>query len=225
MDIFICAHKDFVEYPKNDVYKIIHGQEKINIPLTQIQEKIDKDNPLRNKQQLYGEGSRIYHIWKNEQLKDYVGICHYSRFFDFYDHIPQMNEIFKEYDIVLPKPLYVGNVYQQYGMCHNIADLNLIFEIIKCKYPQYTNSAIKTLNSPILFGGNMFIMKKEDFIDYCTFIFSILEEFDKIRIFTDMANVEKYIKSNSDKYLKNFSPKCSLHVPIKEVGGYFGEKF
>jgi hypothetical protein len=56
------------------------------------------------------------------------------------DNIPDIDELFKEYDIITSKPiLYKLPVKWHYGRCHNIEDLYIVGGIIADKYPQYSN--------------------------------------------------------------------------------------
>lgn len=221
LDIFICAHKDFDVYPKNDVYKVVHGDEKINVDLPQIVE--GNGDSLITKQQLYGEGSRIYWIWKHCELKDYVGFCHYSKYFGFYDNVPNMDEIFKKWDCVATRPLNVKNLFKQYTKCHNNDDLVWLSQIIKRQHPQMFKKFVYVMMNPFLFSCNMFIMKKEDFIKYCEFVFPILQEFDMLRNFRTSKDAKNYVIKNKDKYIKKFAPNNSIDYQSR-IDGFLLER-
>lgn len=208
VDIFICAHKNFDTYPNNPKYKIIHGTEKIDVDLEQYEES--GDDTLSAKQKLYGEGSRIYWLWKHYDIKDYIGICHYSKYFSFYDDVPNMDDEFKDCDVILPRRLYVGSVYMNYALCHNINDLMLIGGIINKYHNEYIKDFEKVLNDKSLFCCNMFIMKKEDFNKYCEFVFDVLDKFDRAKGFKCDEDVEKHVKENSSAYLKKYEPNSTV---------------
>lgn len=58
-------------------------------------------------------------------------------------------------------------------------DLKRCYQILCSMYPDYKQDAQAFFNGNKACFCNMFIMKKEIFFDYCTWMFPILEEFDK----------------------------------------------
>ena len=75
------------------------------------------------------------------------------------------------------------------------------------------------MHNNIIFPCNMFIMKKEDFIEYVDFVKWALDEFVKV-IGTD---IEKRIEDNKDKYLKDFYPNDEVWYQYR-IGGYLAER-
>jgi len=207
LDIFICTHKVFTPEVFNDAYKILDNR------------VIDKSE-IKLDDKFYSEFLSFYYVAKKCQLKKYVGFCHYRRYFDFLDDIPDMDEIFKKYDTIVIKPLNLNKtVREQYAFFHNIEDLEIIEKIIKEKYPEHIEGFENYLNGNIFIPYNMFIMKSEDFKEYVKFVFEILDEYLKI-VGTD---IRKRIEDNKDKYLKDFSPNNSVDYQYR-IGGYLGER-
>ena len=206
--IFICTHKDFKKEVTNECYEIVDIRKN----------KIKEHNHLDDK--FYSELLSFYNVSKYPNLPKYVGFCHYRRYFDFLDDIPDMDEIFKKYDTIVIKPLILSKtVREQYALFHNIEDLEIIEKIIKEKYPEHIKGFENYLNGNIFIPYNMFIMKREDFKEYVKFVFEILDEYLKI-VGTD---IRKRIEDNKDKYLKDFSPNNSADYQYR-IGGYLGER-
>lgn len=195
--IYICAHKDFKEAVTNKkVYKIVTGENckfenHYSVPF--VIERNEEDSLLALNPSL-GECSRIYWIWKHESLSDYIGICHYRRYFYFLNDVPDFDLEFKIYDAILPTPLK-ENIYVQYKGCHNLNDLLKINEILK---DLYGVQDFKETNC--IFPGNMFIMKKNDFCNYCQFVFSVIFEFMRRNNLHIMEDVDKYVEENRFQY-------------------------
>lgn len=146
-----------------------------------------KDN-ISNLNYLINEMTSIYWFWKNYNLNNlsYVGFNHYRRFFlfnEFYDY--------KNYDILASQPFKFYkkiNLYEQYKLFHNINDMNKLIEIIDQLYPD--NQFKSYLNNyDFNYICNMFIMKKDLFIEYCEFIFPILKKLINV---INIANRDSY---------------------------------
>lgn len=218
VDIFIGTQKTFTPAVTNEVYKIIVGNHEIenNSNLELINCKHDSTLDDR----FYSELYMLDYVSKNIELKQYVGFCHNRRYFSFLDGIPNLDELFSEYDAIVAKPkILKTNVKSQYLTCHNIEDLYIIGGIIAEKYPEQAKMWKNFINGNILIPYNMFIMKREDFKEYIDFIFSILDEYLKI-VGTD---INKRIYDNYEKYIKKFYPNNTVEYQYR-IGGYTAER-
>lgn len=205
IDIFICTHKDFTPTVKSGVYKVIDTRTiKANLPLD------DK---------FYSELYHFKYVYDNVELKKYVGFCHYRRYFDFLDNIPNMDEIINECECIVCYPMDVGDIKGHYAACHNIEDLEIVENIIKEKYTEYYDMCELFLKGHWLVPYNMFIMKSEDFKEYCEFIFGVLNEYLNV-VGTDIS---KRIEDNKEKYLKAFYPNNTVEYQYR-IGGYLAER-
>ena len=231
LDIFILAHKDFEQRVSNDVYTIVSCKdEKINTTLPVIYDTIKSneekgiEDTITDWNDFYSELSMTYWLWKNQPLKDYVGICHYRRYFSFFDDIPNMDEIFKEYDAILPTPYQFGcSVKAQYFACHNVLDIDIMMEVIDELYPQYKEDADTVMKSNTFYPCNMLIMKKQDFKKYCEFVFGVLDGYlDKLNI-EYLEDMEKHVKNDWGNYHKPFYPNNTLWYQMR-IGGALGER-
>jgi len=219
LDIFICAHKMFNKQVLNESYKILSVGKN---------NELYGDNIIRDDvgitccdlNNFYSELSGYYWIWKNYNIKDYIGFCHYRRFFDFMDDIPNMDEIFKEYDIILPSKEHFGcSIYNQYKQSHNIDDLNEIIDIVKDK----DISVDILLSDNRMYCFNMFIMKRELFYEYCEFIFGICQEYLQRHNIQNMEDIKKMMDENKEKYYKNFYPSNDFRYQCR-IGGFLAER-
>ena len=69
--------------------------------------------------------------------------------------------------------LFIKGMRNQFCRCHGCKHYDEIIDIIKRIKPEYYESAIKTINITRLHVGNLFIMKKSDFLKYCEFIYDV----------------------------------------------------
>lgn len=82
-------------------------------------------------------------------------------------------------------------VYRQYCQFHNQKALDCVIDILKKKYPEYKDAADEYLHSKEIYYMNMFIMKWELFAEYASWLFDILETYEKSEVYSEVAAVEK----------------------------------
>lgn len=194
--IYICCHKDYENVGiTNPIYKLITSNDiKNNSNL----ELIKTDNYLDNR--MWSELSQIYYIWKHPELQaDNIGICHYRRYFDFMNDIPDD----------LSKPLIPESImsflnnFATYSACHNGKDLLGLVRLIKTDFKDYLIPFIQMMDSHIYYPYNMFILNKELFNQYCEFIFNILLKLDeKLGINNNYIEMIKHIGMLRESYIK-----------------------
>lgn len=210
LDIFICTHKEFATPVRNKAYKIVWAN-KIKDDIT--------NNGLKD--DFYSEFYQFKYINDNVPFKKYIGFCHYRRYFNFLDDIPDMDSIFSEYDAIVGKPIIYDTrtIKQDYANYHNVEDLYIVGGIIADKYPSYCQMWHNFINGKVFIPYNMFIMKSEDFKEYIKFIFDILDEYINIV----GTNIVKRIGNNVEKYLKTNHPNNTIDYQYR-IGGYIGER-
>lgn len=209
LDLFICTHKEINPIVKNKVYKQINCNDINN----------DTWNGLQGS--FYSEIMSYAYIAENYKLKKYIGFCHYRKYFGFLDNIPNLDGIFKEFDAIVAEPIINKRetIKEQYARFHNIEDLYIVGGILADKYPDYSKAWHSFINGNLLIPYNMFIMKREDFKEYISFIFNILDEYVKVI----GTNIAKRITDNKEKYLKNFYPNNTIEYQYR-IGGYLAER-
>lgn len=213
LDLFICTHKDFDPPVKNPCYKIANAKD-INNDTA--------ENGLPGS--FYSEILIYFDIAKRKDLKDYVGFCHYRKYFSFMDNIPIMDDSFKECDVIAVKPKkFNGSIKGHYAKWHNVEDLEIVEYIIGKKYPDYKEFTERYFNEgKLLLPCNMFIMKRDDFIKYVDFIKDVLDEYLNVV----GMDIEKRIEDNKDKYLKDIEkfPQNGEVWYQYRIGGYLAER-
>lgn len=151
----------------------------------------------------YNEMTALYWAWKNyEELgnPDYIGLMHYRRHFifdeklsdvinvrDFYEESyldflnyseDKISDFVDGYDFI-PHIGRVDNVYKHYIQNQRKEDIDLANEIVLEMYPEYEKAMKEYYAGEYSNFCNMCIFSKELFFQYCEWIFSILQEFEK----------------------------------------------
>lgn len=188
--IYVMTHKKYTK-PDNEEYISLHVGREGKEDLGYLGDN-SNDN-ISNKNRNYCELTGLYWLWKNVQC-DMIGICHYRRYF-FKDRKVLSKEyiehILGTYDLILPTSSGspYKDTFQHYEEKHVIRDLLTCEEVIKEKYPAYSDSFQWCMKTNLFSVGNMMIARKEVFDEYCLWLFDILFEVEK-RI--DISSYDEY---------------------------------
>lgn len=161
----------------------------------------DTGENISHKNRSYCELTAQYWAWKN-LTADHYGFFHYRRYLypdrrakrpyrieraaapevlerlgygDFPELIPQ-------YDLILPRgeDMHIP-VWEHYAQAphHHEKDLKLAVELLLDAHPEYRAAAETYLAGSNCYFGNIFIARRAVFFDYCSWLFPLLEEFDR----------------------------------------------
>lgn len=209
MDIKIYSsfYKKYFIYKSNIIEPVFVGaalgQNDLNIIGDDTGDNISKKNGTFN------ELTLIYWVWKNTHSQDYVGFCHYRRYFvnRGMNKIEKLANLFipdsesrkinklsrlltrfdtdaesqlKGYDIALPKPIVMNRTLrEQYSDYHDIAHYDEMGKVIKELFPQFWPAFEDASERNAFFIANMFIFSRKYFDQFCEFVFPILFELEK----------------------------------------------
>ena len=159
-----------------------------------------KDN-ISAKNRSYCELTAQYWAWKNVAA-DYYGFFHYRRFLYpdtgakapyLVEREPSLNLLDKlgyrdfdkligQYDLIAPKgeDMYVP-VREHYANApyHHQKDLTTVEEILRERHPEMVEAVETYLSGTVCYFGNIYVMGRDVFHDYCAWLFPILAEFDR----------------------------------------------
>lgn len=175
--IFTATHIPFSP-PADDTYVPLHVGRAAGNDLGYLGDDTGDNISLINC--FYGELTGLYWIWKNYHSSDYVGLCHYRRYFLNQNHeiMSKLDylRIFSSYDVIISKPIYSEKTYYEcYKEAHNINDLLTVGETIRKLFPDYFPVFEEILNSHYIYSGNLFAASKSLFNQYADWLFTILK--------------------------------------------------
>ncbi|MBQ4406169.1 MAG: DUF4422 domain-containing protein [Bacteroidales bacterium] len=179
--IFVACHKP-VDVISNDVYKPIHVGRSISKYRDEMSYMIGDDtgDNISEKNPYYSEMTAQYWAWKNYHDTEYIGFCHYRRFFKNTFTNNNIDKILKGNDVIMVGPsLRIHNRinYLKNFVCGE--DIMIFVEVLSKLYPDYYYTLLKYSNNFIDYPLNMFICKKTVFDKYAQWIFNILFECEK----------------------------------------------
>ena len=232
----------------NEKIKIFVSYHDVNLPLfknkihqpiltgafeKEIKEGFVADNTgdnISNKNKNYGELTAQYWVWKN-YLKEnpqveYIGFCHYRRFFDcqkrvkkyafkkhnyktyrekFFNTIDS-NEVYesiKNYDIIMPATeVWDINCYDRFVYYHSKEGIDKAIEIIEKHFSEYVPYMEEYLNGKKEISGLLFIMKRELFEQWIEWIYKFSTLLEKE---LDLSKYNTYMTVRIFPYLaENF---------------------
>ena len=191
--ILVAAHKKCKVPEKQDLFLPIlvgaKGKDDIKGFI-----RDDKGDNISDKNPFYCELTGLFWAWKNLD-SEYVGLCHYRRYFTCKKHLPKkeedrmkcvitkddVEEKLNKADIILPKKrnYLIENLYSHYKHTMYVEPLDIAGEIIKEKYPEYYKEFENLKKRKTAHMFNMFIIKKNYLDEYCAWLFDILFELEK----------------------------------------------
>ncbi len=181
--IYTVSHKEFKK-PEDSLYEPIYvgkyGMEKEFMRSDSRGDNISKYNLFIN------ETTALYWIWKHSK-EDYIGICHYRRFFLQDEERnsrnilsnPFADSILNKYDIILPQTILLENIKVQLERHVDPKAYEEGWKIITClikkKQPDYWDSFVYFFNcAKIMYPCNMFVTRKKIADSYCEWLFSFI---------------------------------------------------
>ena len=143
----------------------------------------DVGDNISAKNQHYAEMTAIYWLWKNQVDCEYLGICHYRRHFDLSNH--NINQIIaNDIDGILTTPRLVLNgireTFIQDTPVTEAVFAGMIEAIRNICGNDVAVEAEAYFNRRFYYPNNMFIAKNKIFNEYCSWIFPILNEMEKV---------------------------------------------
>lgn len=179
--IFTMTHKKF-KAPEDPIYMPLHvgraGAQDYGYAGDNTGDNISEKNCY------YGELTGVYWVWKNIRTSDYVGICHYRRYFCT-EEGRILNEkdylsILKDYDIITSKKLKLNfSYFDGYASDYNIFDLVTTGEVIRQIYPEYYDAFERLVHGNGTYFGNMMVASKKLYDEYSQWLFTIFAEVEK----------------------------------------------
>lgn len=175
--IYVMTHKKFPE-PANPMYIPLHvgreGKEDLGYMGDNTGMNISQKNCY------YSELTGLYWVAHNVVDTDYLGLCHYRRYFLNQDgqllDEAFCEQVLKDYDVILAKAVYhQKSYYEVYEEAHNIRDLQVTGEVLKELYPEDYPVFAEIVAGTKVYSGNMFISSRQHFLEYTQWLFTIFD--------------------------------------------------
>ena len=152
--ILVACHKPDSVY-EDEVYTPIHVGRAISKCTDDMHHMIGDDtgDNISDKNPMYCEVTAQYWAWKNLKDVEYIGLCHYRRYFG--QRVTNDNiEFFlsDKYDVMLAKKQYdYKKVLFRLILASSQEDLYIFLYAIKKLYPEYLSTACEFINNNVYY--------------------------------------------------------------------------
>ena len=206
----------------------------------------DTGDNISSKNASYCELTGMYWAWKNLKGVDYIGLCHYRRYFDF-NHIgrkifplstiktkhfydlnldisPKAEKWLKHNGCIIAKPSHQhASLFTHYCEWHYSTDFKILGDIIKKTLPErYFKAFIDTqIKSNRFSPYNMFIMNWKTFDKYCCWLFPLLKEVEANTNITNYPPLQKRVYGYLAERLLNLFVEAEnlklMKIPVLKI--------
>lgn len=180
----VYINRSIKDRPLKTTYKLRNWEKEIyggaaldDAEIEGIRDDTGKNISAKNRK--YCELTSMFWIWKNTK-SEYVGLSHYRRRFDFSNEQIRAISCGSVDAIVTTPVINVPSVEYMYGKNHDIKDWDVMKDVVKRLAPDYCSALEAVGSSNYYIPYNMFIMRRTVFDSYCSWLFPILEECEKV---------------------------------------------
>lgn len=215
--ILVACHKADPNIRQDDIYMPIQVGKALHPELDLGFQCDNTGDNISEKNGSYCELTALYWAWKNLKDVDYIGLCHYRRYFDMTNE--ELSKAINSCDILLAKPLTLPtSVYNELVYWTCLEDTIIFIDSLLSLFPEYKEDVISYYFMGNKFSQcNMMLMSKEMFDDYCNFIFPVLQLTEsrlKISGYTRQRRVLGYLAETA---LGLWAKHYNLNVKAVEI--------
>ena len=241
--ILVACHKADTNICQDDTYMPIQVGKALHPEIDLGFQCDNTGDHISEKNDTYCELTALYWAWKNLKHIDYIGLCHYRRYFDFanigknrhlisYSSTPD-SIIFDESriptllspdSVIISSPFYYPySLKTDYCLNHIKEDFDILEKVIKDEFPDYYPAFDKVINK----GNkaslcNMFIMSWSNFDKYCEWLFEVLSKVEqqvKLSPYPYQRRVFGFMAERLlNVYLYHQKNNCTItYCPIKMI--------
>ena len=191
--IYVVSHKP-CSIPSDDAMTPIHVGRAVSPYKDEMSwmQGDDIGDNISSKNGSYCEMTAHYWIWKNVHDTEYVGICHYRRFFAIDLSENNIKGVMADADVLMVEPSWhIDSVYSYFAKFMGAENMTILSMMMKKRFPEYFKTLEKICDGIKFHPFNMLLCRKGLFDDYCQWMFTILEECEKYIIPASYTNARR----------------------------------
>ena len=160
--IFIVTHKP-CDLPSDDVMTPIHVGRAISPYKDEMSwmQGDDTGDNISSKNGSYCEMTAHYWIWKNVHDTEYVGVCHYRRFFAIDLSENYIHDEMADADVMMVEPSWhIDSVYSYFAKFMGAENMTILSMVMKKHFPDYFDTLEKICDGIKFHPFNMILCRK-----------------------------------------------------------------
>lgn len=237
--IIVVCHKKSETIREDEIYMPIHVGKMLHPEVSLPFQTDDTGDNISGRNDTFCELTAIYWAWKNLRDVDYVGFCHYRRYFDFRRKLPltpyhisdtefagldsdneELSEIVRSGKTVLAqRESFLQPIFHNYCNSHHSDDMSQLMEIIDRVHPGDGKQVREFfLTEYRLSPYNMFLMPWAEFNRMCEWLFPVLFEAERTINIDNFNNYQRRIFGfmserlvNAFVHIRKINP---LYLPV-----------
>ena len=223
--ILVACHKPGKVY-QDEVYTPIHVGRAISNYKDEMADMIGDDtgDNISDKNPMYCELTAQYWAWKNLPDVEYIGFCHYRRYFDLQLTSDNVDTLFKHTDVIVLSKCFKTTMAQDILRYVSLDDLTIFLMVLKQKYPEYEQTALSYLYGNKFFPRNMLICRKSLFDEYASWLFDILSACEQYMRPSGYSRARRAMGYLGEYFMAVYMLHHHLRVRQVEYGPWYGQK-
>lgn len=179
--ILVACHKADSNIRQDDIYMPIQVGKDLHPELDLGFQCDNSGDNISYKNGNYCELTAIYWAWKNLKNVDYIGFCHYRRYFDYNINIKNLEKDLKKYDVIaIKRKIIPYSSEKALSLLLTREDVAIASSVLLKENKEYYKDILNYFfRNNKLSRYNMFIMNWSTFDSYCADLFSFLEDVEK----------------------------------------------
>ncbi len=244
ISLLVAAHKPYW-MPSDPMYLPVHVGSALADEIIPSFQRDDEGDNISAENPRYCELTALYWAWKNLST-DYLGLAHYRRHFAGNGErgtltSQEVSELLEKAPVVLPKPrnyFHITTVEKHYGDTFDPMHIECLRIALELEYSEYVDAFNKHMASSKIHLYNMFIMRRDCFDAYISWMFKVLRaaeagiEFDGLTPFEERVMgriserlLDTWLEVNNVPFVER--PLVSMEKVRwdKKIAGALGAKF
>lgn len=221
--ILVCCHKKAKVYSDN-VYMPIQVGKALH-PSLELGYLTDAEGEnISSRNDSFCELTAQYWAWKNLDC-DYIGLCHYRRYFSQLFDDEKISNDMSNYDIILASPVTIGDSIFNFWTEHLVnEDIHIFYQYMIKRFPNLTKEIdLFFLNRTFFNPCNMFFCKKSVFDEFAKWQFSILFDLEKLILKSEYSRPRRIFGYLAEGLLSFYVYIKRLKVKTYPLVNYPGE--
>lgn len=174
--ILVACHKADPNIRQDDIYMPIQVGKALHPDLDLGFQCDNTGDNISEKNGSYCELTALYWAWKNLKDVDYIGLCHYRRYFKIDMAKANIKKLLNKHDVImLKKRVLPYSIETEVALLVSYEDYYIFLDTLFKLFPEMKEEACKYFTATNKWSNcNMLLTSKAIFDEYCEFLFPLL---------------------------------------------------